>query len=394
VITVLASTAMHAIRPSVAYRALDIGASPFEVGLIAASYNLLALPFALPMGRLADRVGPERFAVVGLTITTIATVWLAVVDSVLSLASVFVLAGLGQTIILVAQQTTIANRGDHAGRAKRFGLYTSAASVGQILGPLVILLAVMAPTEGSPGVAGVVPEASGLTIVLLVCASLTALAALVGVPLAVAAGGRPRADEPPSSMIQTATRVLRRPGMVRAMLVSTVVVSSIDMLGAYLPVLGEAHGIPVATVSILLTLRAGATLASRVVISLPLRVLGPRLLLATGLSVAAAAMLLVGVAPTDWVLAGLMIAFGLGIGIGQPLTISWVADRSPRAERATAIGIRLAGNRLALLTIPIVMGAIAGTAGIGLSFVTVALLLAAGAAGALRARTLDQPALE
>ena len=100
-------------------------------------------------------------------------------------------------------------------------------------------------------------------------------------------------------------------------------------------------------------------------------------------------MVALALGPTEWVLFPLMMAFGLGIGIGQPLTMSWVADQSPRAERATAISIRLVGNRFALLTVPILMGAIAGSVGIGAAFAAVAVMLTGGAGSALATPALD-----
>lgn len=391
IITALTATAMHAIRPTIAYKALSLGGTPFEVGLIAASYYLLAVFFALPMGRLADRFGPERFAVLGLALTTLTSLALAGLDSIAALTLVFVLAGLGQTIVLVTQQTTVANRGGPEGRAQRFGWYTTAASVGQLVGPIIVgLLARDVVISGSGG-ASASADATGLTLVLLACAACTGVSLLAGIPLALAGEGRPAAAEAPPGMLRSAAQVMRRPGMLRAMLVGTVVVTSLDMLGAYLPVYGEEHGLSVAMVSLLLTVRAGATLVSRIGIGMPLRTLGSRRLLSLGLAVAAVSMLVVAAAPGEWVLLVLMVLFGLGVGIGQPLTMSWVADQAPRAERATAIAIRLTGNRLALLSVPIVMGVIAGSAGIGAMFVAVAAMLAAGAGGAFRAHSLDQP---
>jgi predicted MFS family arabinose efflux permease len=244
---------------------------------------------------------------------------------------------------------------------------------------------------GGASADGTPTDTSGLTVVFLACALCTAISAVVAIPLALAGGrgsGAP-GDEEGSGILRTAGRVMRRPGMLRAMLVSIVVVSSIDVLVAYLPVYGEVHGLSIAFVSLLLTVRAGATLASRIGLGWWLRRLGRRLVLTVGLTMAAVGMLVLASGPAEWILIAVMIAFGLGIGIGQPLTMGWVADQSPRSERATAIGIRLMGNRMALLLGPLLMGAIAGAAGIGSTFVTVALLLAAGASTTFLTPILD-----
>jgi MFS family permease len=369
------------MRPTGAYQALAHGSSPFEVGVVAASYSLLSIVVALPMGRLVDRIGPERFVIVGTLLTSLTALVQVFLDSVAAIALVFSLTGLGQIITIVAQQTTVANRGGRAGRTERFALYSQAASVGQLVGPAMVGILAGSVIIGGTSLGGTPPDTHGLTLVFLACALCTGIAALVAIPLA-RAGGRGRvtaSDDPATGMLRTASRVMRRPGMLRAMLVSVVVVSSIDVLIAYLPVYGEVHGLTIAFVSLLLTVRAGATLASRIGLGWWLRRLGRRLVLTLGLTMASVGMIVLAVGPAEGVLIVVMVAFGLGIGIGQPLTMGWVADQSPRSERATAIGIRLMGNRAALLIGPLLMGAIAGAAGIGGTFVTVALLLAAGA---------------
>jgi predicted MFS family arabinose efflux permease len=66
------------------------------------------------------------------------------------------------------------------------------------------------------------------------------------------------------------------------------------------------------------------------------------------------------------------------------MTIAWVANRSPRSERGTALGVRITGNRVALLVVPTLMGAVAGAAGIAAIFVVVGIALAVGAGVAFR----------
>jgi MFS family permease len=87
-----------------------------------------------------------------------------------------------------------------------------------------------------------------------------------------------------------------------------------------------------------------------------------------------------------------MVLIGLGLGIGQPMTIAWVANRAPRQERALALGVRLTGNRAALLVVPTVMGVIAGASGITAIWLVIAAFLGFGASVARRAPfDEDQP---
>jgi MFS family permease len=73
------------------------------------------------------------------------------------------------------------------------------------------------------------------------------------------------------------------------------------------------------------------------------------------------------------------------------MTMAWIANRSPRAERGTALGVRLTGNRSALVIVPILVGAVAGVTGVSLIFWLIAALLGAGAVVGYRAPLDTEP---
>jgi MFS family permease len=75
-----------------------------------------------------------------------------------------------------------------------------------------------------------------------------------------------------------------------------------------------------------------------------------------------------------------MAIAGLGLGLAQPLTLVWVALATPPERRGLAMGVRMGGNRLGQLVVPVAVGATAGQLGVGAIFLTVAGMLA-GAAG-------------
>src|SRR5690606_31647506 len=105
-----------------------------------------------------------------------------------------------------------------------------------------------------------------------------------------------------------------------------------------------------------------------------------------GASTAAAAAAL---ACMPWVrhpglLVALMVVIGLGLGLGQPLTMAWVAARAPKAMRGLALGIRLSGNRLGQLVLPAAAGLVFDALGMEAMFWSVGALLAISAVIAVR----------
>jgi MFS family permease len=81
-----------------------------------------------------------------------------------------------------------------------------------------------------------------------------------------------------------------------------------------------------------------------------------------------------------------IVAMGFGLGIAATLTFSEVVMLAPLSARATALSLRLTGNRLGQLFVPVLASIIAEATGIGGVLIIIAACLA-GSAGALQ-RTL------
>ncbi len=374
VVTFLAITSTNAIRPTVTYHALGLGASAFDVGLVQSAFSILPVLSAVYMGRHIDRAGEAWFMVGSLACLSLGAAISAVSGSLLVLALGQSVMGLGAITMLVAGQAMVANRGPRDGRDRRFATYTTVMAVGQLLGP-ALAASVLAAVVGRSGESLVFTG----TAVAVGVASLIAL----GFPRGPSRPPRPSEDGPAAGVVRATGEVLKRPGMPAAMFVSVVVISTVDVLAAYLPVYGESAGLSVALVGALLSIRAGATLVSRLFMVPLIRWLGRRRLLGLSLAVSAAGLGLIPFTTTPVVLVVLMVLGGFALGMGQPMTIAWVANRSTSRDRATALGVRLAGNRAALLVVPAAMGAIAGAAGVAAIFWAIAGLLGTGAAVAL-----------
>lgn len=385
-IATISITAVNAVRPMVSYRALGLGAGPFEIGVVQSAFSLVPVLIAVALGRWIDRFGEGRFLAIAMALIALGSGIATVAGSLTILALANAIMGFGQVTNLVAGQAMIANRGPRDRREHRYGWYSTVASLGQLLGPaigaaLAGASSTIAPSPGAPSSTGN-PQATVFLFALVA----SAVACLLALRL-------PRGPRQPTdgelagaagSLASATWQVLTRPGMAAAMLVSITVISSVDVLVAYLPAFGEAAGLSVATVGLLLSVRAASSLVSRLFMTRLIVLLGRGRLLALSMALAGTGIALLPVVPGVPGLFGLMVLIGLGLGLGQPMTIAWVANRSPRRQRALALGVRLTGNRAALLVVPTVMGALAGAGGITLIWLALAMLLGGGAAVAAR----------
>lgn len=382
-VALLAAVAQQAVRPMVTYRALELGASNVELGVVAGSYALLSMLFAAPLGRWVDRLGEPWFLIGGNSLVTLTAIGLALSSHLTAVIVSQALLGLGQVASLVGMQTLIANGGDKAGRDGRFGALTVLMSLAQMVGPTIAGY-------------GYGPAGLSLTTIFLLGAGVTITSTLMAITLILRPAPRHRepADEgapPREPFFRSVRAVMRQPAVPHAMVASLAVLTTIDLLIAYLPAYGEANGIAAGTIGLLLGVRAAGGLVSRMAMLRLLRRTTRRRLLVQSTLLPAVALLLLPLTTSTVVLVLILAVAGYGLGLGQPLSMAWIADQVPRAIRGTALGVRISGNRLAQLTVPIGVGVIAGAAGIGAIFIASGLMLGASSYIVAQAPTDGQP---
>ncbi len=399
-IQALSLVSLNAVRPIVTYQALALGATTVQIGLVHGAFSVLPALLAVAAGRLVDKGGASRWLTVALIIYGFGTIGAGLAPTLLVLALVQMFAGIGHILNMVSSQAMVANRGPRKGRETRYGWYSVASSIGQLGGPTLAGLIAGAAALGTAGTGGtgyttgdgqrVFFAAAAATSIALVLAAI--LWARNATPDRAAEAAREQTTDAgtPERILPAAMRVLRRHGMPAAMTVSVIVISTVDILIAYLPAYGNSAGIAIASVGFLLSVRAGASLVSRVFMGRSIAMLGKQRTLWISMVLAAVGVGLLPFTSSVPVLTVLMAIAGLGLGVGQPMTIAWVVQRSPRAERATSLGVRLTGNRVALLSVPVLMGVLAGSAGIAAIFIVLGGALLAG--GIVAARTpFDEP---
>jgi predicted MFS family arabinose efflux permease len=363
------------VRPMVSYRALDLDAGSAQIGALAAAFAVLPLALAFVVGRRADRLGPGRLMVAGALLLALGCVAALLAPGFVVLLLAAAALGLAQLLSMVGQQTTVARSSAGLDRDRGFGSLTAAASVGQMLGPPVAL-----SLAGWLAVRGWSESTVGLAV-----AGLLALAAS-----ALLARHRPGgAEETPQSEQLPSRRafseLIRTPGMWQAMVTSGTVLAALDLLLAFLPAWAEERGVSVTTVGWLLAVRALVSLLSRVFVVRLIATLSRRWTFLGSLVLGVAGLALLPFVDVAGAVV-VMCLLGVGLGLAQPLTLSWVSNLSAPNARGAAIGLRLTANRLAQTVIPPAIGlavADSGTTGV---FLGSAAVLAAATGTVLRRR--------
>jgi MFS family permease len=355
----------------VGYRAIEGGANPLFLGLMASAFALPALIAALPAGRVSDRLGGSIVATTGLVVAAVGITITLVFPALPMLAVAAAVIGLGHILIMVGQQTFVAHASSHGSSDAAFGTLTAAASIGQLIGPpTVTIIASLLVFSGS----STVPNT---TVGLLVCLGFTAIAMPVILFLRSADSEmRTARSTTPAAAVRTLP-LLRTPGLWQSLVVSGAVLVTVDLMYAFVPVWAVDQGISATAVGLLLALRAAVSVISRFGLTRLVSRFGRKSLIIVSIAAASAGLIalpFVGL----WGAIPVMIGLGLGLGIPQPLTMAWVTSLTPRSTHGAVLGMRLTSNRLAQISLPLAVGAIAAPLGvIGIFWSNAVLLLGA-----------------
>jgi MFS family permease len=358
--TALTQIVTYVVRPTATYRAIELHVPAAWLGVLAASFAIVPLALALPSGALTDRFGERRIAVAGGLILVASTGAFLFSSGVGPLVAATMLLGTGQLFCVVAQQALVANTASAHRLDAAFGQYTFAASLGQAVGPGMII---------AFGLKQPIPDTGALFIAgLAISVLLTALS--FGLGQGTARDRRQGSDQPGS--VRT---LFRLPGLARALITSCVILAAVDISVVYLPALGAELGLSAAVIGVMLVLRAGASMVSRLFLGPLSARIGRRRLLVGSMLAAASATALVPLPLPLPILAVVVIVMGLGLGTGQPITMAWLAEASPPGMRGRSMSLRLVGNRAGQLIIPSAVGLVAASLGAaGVLWVTAATL--------------------
>lgn len=340
----LTGVAFRGSKVAIALYALHLGANPLVVGMLAAGYSVFPLLLAMHAGRVTDRVGVRFSLLLG---SLGLALGLLVPFALPSLAGLFVavtLLGIAHIYYHVAVHYAVGSLGDKDARARNFANFSLGASVSAFIGPAATGFAI---------------DLGGYSTTFLM---LAAFASVPAITLLVAPKLLPvhvrHADDPEGT---GAFDLLRHAPLRRVLLMSGVVITGLELFTFYMPIYGRSIGASASEIGLVLASYAAAAFLVRIVMPRLSRHLGPERLLAAALLVGALAYVLFPLFTQMPVLAGIAFVLGLGLGLGQPLTIMLTYDRSPPGRSGEALGMRLTVNKVTQIAIPLLFGSL-GTA--------------------------------
>ena len=133
----LAQASIYVMRPMITYRAIENGASTYEIGLIASIYALVPLLVAVPMGRWVGRFGEIPLLIAGCFSFILLGVSFAFLNNVIAIAVATALAGIAHLSNVAASQSMVASRSPINLQDHNFGYFSFSTSLGHTVGPML-----------------------------------------------------------------------------------------------------------------------------------------------------------------------------------------------------------------------------------------------------------------
>ena len=360
----LTQATIYVLRPMVTYRAIELHANSAQIGLIAALYALFPVLLALQFGSWVGKLGEARFVIYGTIAMMITSVALIFSDSLISLAIATSAAGLAHLACMIGGQSMVALRAPRESYDKYFGFYTFSASVGHMLGPIIASLVA--------GSNGTLPKSTSNAFLLGVVFTIIAI-----VPVVRWRNEKPTVEgkQNAEGTFKAAIKLVKRPGIMAAIYISLAISSVADVLVVFLPLFGNENNFSPYAIGAILAIRAGTTMLSRLFLGRLSRRFSTFQLLWWSTLISILCCIAMAFADTPLSLGAIVFVAGFSLGVGQPLTMSLVSQKTESSERALAVSARLMGNRFGQFLVPAAAGAIAAASGAGAVFIGLAVLL-------------------
>jgi MFS family permease len=357
--------------------ALNLGASPVAVGLLAATFSLFPTLLAVTAGKLTDRFGARWPMTAGALICGLGMLVPYFFHNLAAVYFAGAMNGLSAVLFSLAAQNLVGVLSTPETRARDFSNYMLTHSFAQFLAPLL---------------GGFSIDHAGHAVACLIIASLTlAPVAVLAARGKLLPGGTRTSAKGSGGGIRA---MLADPVVRRTLITGSLLSAGLNMYQIYMPVYAHSIDLSASAIGIILAMNSSAAFVSRFGLPRLIRELGEERLLGYAFFLGAASLLLIPVFKIPALLALISFSFGLGMGCGQPIVIMLMYANSRDGRSGEALGLKVMTNQLTKLVAPVLFGAIASGLGLlAMFWINAALMAAAGSVSwSARVAPHDRPA--
>ena len=359
-IVLLWNTCYKGARVANTLYALELGAGPLDTGLLLATYGCFPLLLAVYTGKIADRYGVRVPVVVGCAVTALGALLPWFWPQLPALFVSAAVSGAGFILTQVSMQSMVGALGSGTARTRNLNLYALAVSTSDLLGPIIAGFSIDAFGHVRTYLGLAAPGLASVLLVLFLFGRLSRAAA------ASDRSGQRMAD------------LFRNRDLRRMFLMSALVMTGLDLFQLYLPLHGHSIGLSASAIGVILGAFAAAGFVTRVLLMMLVRRFGEERTLRYSMFLAAGTFFLIPMFENAVVLGVVCFVLGLGMGLGQPLTVILTYNYSPPGRHGEGLGVRIAVNNSMHVAVPAMFGAVGSLFGLAPVFWLSSAILALG----------------
>jgi MFS family permease len=360
-VSLLAHLALAGSRITTSLYALSLGSSEFTVGILMALFALFPMLFAVPTGRMVDRIGIVKPMLVGCVSMAIGCALPGLLGGlpILYLATLFM--GTGFMTVQVVAQHTVGAMSTSENRTTNFSWLAMGYSISGFSGPIIAGFAI---DHARHNIAYLL--FSGFALAALMLTAFGQLKRIALAPKQKSAGGG------------SAFALLRDTEMRRIYVIGILLGTAWDMFMFVLPIHGSRLGFAASTIGLIAGCFAAATFTVRLAMPRISRRYSEWQVLASALTLAAVCYVVFPMMRQPYSLMIVAAMLGLAVGSSQPNLLALLHHTAPPGRAGEAVGIRITIGNASQVLLPLAFGGAGATLGLSAVFWGMGAMIGAG----------------
>jgi MFS family permease len=338
-ITLCFHTMVSITRPLITLYASHLGAGTFQIGMLTAAFAFFPLIFAIHAGKITDHLGDRIPIILGASGTALGMALPYLVSTMGSLYASQIIVGVSYLFVNISLQNVLGNAATKENRDQYFSMLSMFVSLGGFIGPVI---------------GGYLAEYYSYAFAFLIAAILGILPIVFSLFIPLIRIRKEKAEAGTSSPLT----LLKMPLLRKALATSALVLYSRDIFAAYFPLLAVKFGLTASQIGWIIAIQGLSMVAVRLFLTRLTVKYGRNQILLVSILTAGISFILIPIVGHVYLFGLLSALMGVGLGCGQPLSMTTTYNASPKTRTGEVLGLRLATNRLSQLIAPLIFGMI------------------------------------
>ena len=360
-ITAFFMTGIGGTRPLISLvLANELHANTLEIGIIVSLYSIFPLFFAIQMGKWVDRIGSKTPLILSTFFGSLSLAIPTLFPTIIGISVSQLISGVAQTILAVAAQSYAGNTKDPKKRESNVAIFSIGVAIGSLIGPLL---------------GGYFSDQFSYFQAFLYLALMGLVSSVFTLFLKE---NRVKWTQKKDVAKGKIFELLAIPNVRKAFFISSLILIGKDIFVTYFPLIATKSEISNTTIGFIIAINSAAGIFIRSGLTRLLDKYTRNQVIMGSIFISGIMFVLFPISTNVFILSILSLILGMGLGIGQPLSITTTIRSLPEDRVGEGLGLRLTSNRLTQVLGPILFGFFGNVLGFTSVFLITGMVLILG----------------